>query len=94
MNLCSKNRRVLALFLSISLFSAGNSSEFSITIDSYPQKNPEIYGNFIIWVDYRNTSTDIYAYNLITENEFYITKDSSSQFAPDYLRQYCCMGRP
>jgi beta propeller repeat protein len=83
MKLYDKSGRVLALFLIIFLFPIGDSGEFPITTDTNHQKNPAIYGNIIIWVDYGDSSIDICAYNLITKEEFYITKNSSSQCAPD-----------
>ncbi|MFZ2193363.1 MAG: Ig-like domain-containing protein, partial [Candidatus Moraniibacteriota bacterium] len=70
-------------------------TEFQITNDDpVSQSYPSIYGNKIVWVDYRNavpieggeegmmTNTDIFMYDLDTQVETQITTDVSNQYYP------------
>ena len=47
---------------------------------------PAIYGDYVVWEDYRNGRCnggwDIYGYNLVTEEEFRITTDPEDQSDP------------
>ena len=50
------------------------------------QGSPAIYGNRIVWEDYRNGNWDIYMYDLSTKKETQITTNISDSEAPVYLR--------
>jgi len=58
--------------------------EFQITTDINGQYLPDIYGNIVVWQDYRNglLNSDIYGYNLSTSTEFQVTTDTMCQYAP------------
>jgi len=57
-------------------------SEERITTDEGGQDDPAIYGDIVVWSDYRNDNGDIWGYNLKTKEEFRITTDSNSQYDP------------
>ena len=57
-------------------------SEERLTTDSSGQYTPAIYGDIVVWTDYRNNNWDIYSYNLKTKQDFQITTDTSSQEYP------------
>ncbi len=42
--------------------------------------SPAIYGDIVVWRDYRNVNGDIYGYNLKTKQEFQITTDPAEQY--------------
>ena len=44
---------------------------------------PAIYGNTIVWQDYRNGNFDIYMYNLSISKETQITTNDSNQMTPE-----------
>lgn len=43
---------------------------------------PAIYGDIVVWADFRNDNGDIYGYNLKTGEEFAICTDSGQQQSP------------
>jgi len=53
-----------------------------ITTDPNHQLNPDIYGDIIVWTDNRNGNSDIYMYDLSTDQETQITTDTASQSGP------------
>ena len=53
-----------------------------VTNDSYYQLAVDVYGNFVVWMDYRNGNWDIYAYNMTTGEEIQLTDDVSDQRNP------------
>ncbi len=61
-----------------------------ITNSSKDERNPQIYGNNIVWTDNRNdinsnlydTDDDIYTYNIKTKKTRRITTDPSTQYDP------------
>src|SRR5665647_136723 len=62
-------------------------TETQITTNESSQNNPDIYGNLIVWQDYRNdngsyTNSDIYMYDLSTSKETRITTNESWQSEP------------
>ena len=57
-------------------------SEERITKDPTHQYSPAIYGDIVVWHDYRNTNSDIYGYNLKTKQEFQITTNTNYQYHP------------
>ncbi|NYT13694.1 MAG: hypothetical protein GKC01_04190 [Candidatus Methanofastidiosa archaeon] len=57
-------------------------SEERITTDTSEQYDPAIYGDIVVWYDYRKSNWDIYGYNLKTKEEFQITTNTSSQVYP------------
>jgi TolB protein len=61
-------------------------TETQITTNSADQKHPAIYGDRIVWTDYRNgdgySNSDIYMYDLSTSTETQITT-SGSAYSPD-----------
>ncbi|MBU7016642.1 MAG: hypothetical protein HXS44_03985 [Theionarchaea archaeon] len=69
-------------------FSFQGSNEFSITTNPSNQRSPAIYGNIVVWTDYRNGNCDIYGYDLSTSEEFQITTDPSDQENPSIYGSY------
>ena len=57
-------------------------SEERITTDEGGQDDPAIYGDIVVWSDYRNDNGDIWGYNLKTKEEFRITTDTKQQIMP------------
>jgi len=51
-----------------------------ITTDESYQSYPAIYGDIIVWHDFRNYNYDIYMYDLSTGNETQVTSDKSDQW--------------
>lgn len=66
----------------IYMFDLFTSTETQITINSSKQLNPAIYGNKIVWEDYRSGNKDIYIYDLSTHKETQITADQSDEYYP------------
>ena len=62
--------------------SVESSQGVPITTERHTQQNPAIYGDIVIWEDYRNGNYDIYGYNLTTQIEFQITTDPEDQKNP------------
>jgi beta propeller repeat protein len=67
---------------SIPVTAASNITETQITTNASDQYSPKIYGNRIVWEDYRNGNLDIYMYDLSTKKETQITTNISDQWAP------------
>ena len=57
-------------------------SEFPVTASPQGQYSPAIYGDVVVWTDYRNKNHDIYGYNLKTKEEFQITTNKHNQLEP------------
>lgn len=64
--------------------------ETQITTDPNTQTNPAIWGNYIVWEDYRNgrQQSDIYLHDLTTGKEKRITSGSPVARAPDIYGDY------
>ncbi|MGD2251047.1 MAG: hypothetical protein PVF58_21840 [Candidatus Methanofastidiosia archaeon] len=71
-----------ALLLVVSILSVESTQEFIITENESKQGGPEIYGDIVVWTDFRNGNYDIYGYNLTTKKEFQITTDPEDQNDP------------
>ncbi|MDD3041086.1 PGF-pre-PGF domain-containing protein [Bacteroides sp.] len=58
--------------------------ETQITTNPSSQEAPAIYGDIIVWQDWRNgySNSDIYMYNLSNNKETQITTDESNQYSP------------
>ncbi len=61
---------------------SNGSNPVQITTDTADQTRPVIYGDKIVWKDMRNSNSDIYMYDLTTEEEVQITINSDSQQFP------------
>ena len=62
-------------------------TETRITTNDSGQEDPAIYGDRIVWTDWRNdngsyTNSDIYMYDLLTSTETQITTNGSNQMWP------------
>jgi beta propeller repeat protein/parallel beta-helix repeat protein len=66
----------------IYMYDLFTSKETKITAYESIQFSPAIYGDRIIWVDYRNRNNDVYMYNLSTHTETQITSNKSGQSSP------------
>jgi beta propeller repeat protein len=55
------------------MYDLSTSKKTQITTNKSSQYSPAIYGNKIVWKDYRNENIDIYMYNLSTQKETQIT---------------------
>jgi len=62
-------------------------TEIQITNNGADQRHPAIYGDRIVWTDYRNgdgySNSDIYMYDLSNSTETQITTNNSAQYQPD-----------
>ncbi len=70
------NKIIILIFCSLLLLhgiSSEDSDEFQITTDLNDQLFPSIHGDIVVWEDDRNGNSDIYGYNLSTNQEFQIT---------------------
>jgi beta propeller repeat protein len=53
-----------------------------ITNNPYLQGEPDIYGDTIVWTDFRNGNPDIYAFTFSNSTEWAVCKDGHAQFKP------------
>ena len=58
-------------------------AELPICTEPDAQYSPAIYGDIVVWYDYRDGETDIYGYNFSTAQEFAICTALGSQSSPD-----------
>jgi len=56
--------------------------EQQLTPNTADQLDPAISGNYVVWTDGRNLDTDVYGYDLQTNQEFQITSDAGDQMLP------------
>ena len=57
-------------------------SEFTVCTAKGSQHTPAIYGDIVVWLDYRGADVDIYGYNLTTGQEFTVCNATKGQYAP------------
>lgn len=69
----------------IYMYDLSTQKEIQITANESSQTHPEIYGNRIVWSDYRNNNYNIYMYNLSTKRETQVTTSGTAEF-PDIYR--------
>lgn len=78
----------------IYLYNITTKEEQQITSDSSDQFHPDIYGNYIVWEDHRDTNPagpnnqNIYLYNLETQEEQIIIDAWRSQIKPKIFGNY------
>jgi len=56
-------------------------TEYQITTNESDQLGPTIYKDLIVWQDDRNGNSDVYMYNLNTQEETQITTSKSNQYS-------------
>ncbi|AKJ39376.1 PKD domain-containing protein [Methanosarcina barkeri] len=71
----------LSDFYDICMYNVSTKNEKMIT-DNGCSYYPAIYGNKIVWVDYRNGYTDVYMYDISTKKETQITNNESEKMCP------------
>jgi len=57
-------------------------TEIQLTKNRYQQKNPSVWGNTIVWEDYRNGNSDIYMRDLDSDKEVAITNYADDEINP------------
>ena len=61
----------------------GGKSIITVLTDESDQKSPAIWGDLLVWEDYRNWVSDVYCYNFSNGEEKQITNDFYDQFNPE-----------
>ena len=103
MSLMKKSALMMAVILSMSMFvslsaGASGSEEIHIHPEESAQLSPRIYGNLVVWEDYRNDPTggysgegtgnpDIYLYNISSRREMPICTQVSGDGMKDSAQQ-------
>jgi len=64
------------------MYDLSSNTEKRITTDTTGQYYPSIYGDKIVYEDYRNGNSDIYMYDLSSNTEKRITTDNNEQYNP------------
>lgn len=70
----------------IYMYDINTDEETQITTNGSRQINPAIYGDKIVWQDFRNGNQDIYMYDISTSTETRITNNSFDQIEPDIYK--------
>lgn len=55
---------------------------YDITDDPFIQTYPSIFGNYVVWEDYKKDKSDIYLYDIETKQEQKITTHAGEDFKP------------
>ncbi|MGC1121792.1 MAG: hypothetical protein WBA22_11930 [Candidatus Methanofastidiosia archaeon] len=63
-------------------YNLSTKEEFPIATGRGDQYGPAIYGDIVVWQDYRHGDCDIYGYDLSTGKEFQITSHPEGQKEP------------
>ena len=79
---------ILVVLLAFIFTEDFHGTEFPITTHESVQCYPVIYGDIVVWEDFRNGFPDIYALNLLTSQEFPVTTNSSEQWGPTLYEEY------
>ena len=66
----------------IYVFDQSTGSVAPLVSNPWAQKEPKIYGNNVVWTDYRNYNGDIYLYNIATGKETPVCTDPAEQWSP------------
>jgi len=66
----------------IYLFDQSTGSVAPLVSNPWAQKEPKIYGDRVVWTDYRNYNGDIYLYNIATGKETPVCTDPAEQWSP------------
>jgi beta propeller repeat protein len=64
------------------MYAISPAEERQITGEVSDQTNPAIYGDKIVWQDYRNGNWDIYMYDISSEKDVRLTTSESDQIDP------------
>jgi len=72
----------------IYMYDLKTKEEIQITSDSREQLFPDIWGNRIVWQDYRNGQPEIYMYDLTTKEETRITTNLFKQTSPSIYEHW------
>ena len=57
-------------------------NEFPICVNPSHQEDPAIFGDVVVWADWRNGNSDIYGKNLISQQEFPVCTTPVNQWDP------------
>jgi beta propeller repeat protein len=100
----SSHKVILGLFFTFLALQNIQVKEFQISNAPFDEKNPKIHGNIVIWEFEREESTDIYGYDLTTEDYFMISSENAHRYDPAIygdvvvwveikMNGYCIYGR-
>ena len=53
--------------------------EYQITTGRTKELSPDIYGNIVVWMDYRNDNCDIYMYDLTDKTEYRVPTNGADE---------------
>ena len=75
-SVASVSAAVILFLIIVSSTASASITETWITNHGTAREGYDIYGNTIVWTDWRNGNADIYIYDLSTKNEIYTTNQS------------------
>ncbi len=64
------------------MYDYATGEETQITDDEYEQSDPDLWGDWVVFYDYRNGNGDIYAKNVVTSEELAVCTDPAGQQRP------------
>jgi len=64
------------------MYDYATGEETQITNDEYEQTDPDIWGDWVVWSDWRNGNGDVYAKNVVTGQEIAVCTDPAAQQRP------------